>query len=539
MPENSIIQIAFLFNDESIAPKVMAALESIDDTDSFEIIPDVAKAQVVLADHIDPMTATPTPELVIQSAGNPLIIITKRPTPSLVRRLFIEGAADVIPLSQLKNNLAGSIRRVAPRNNSEMQNIDLLSTELLYFRELSELAGSGVDLNTFFDRIVNVIAEIMNANIVSLMLLNERFQSLWIAAACGLEEKIIRSSSVPLGEGISGRVARHGRPLLIQDVEIDPEISINQSAPKYNTKGLLSVPIRVRNKVIGVINVNNKKSGIPFNDSDLNILALLSNQTGLAIDNARLFSDIQSKAQSLQQAYDELKRLNQAKTDLIINLSHEIKTPLTAIIGYVDLLLSSSDHDPEKRRESLEKIAHRGRHLNRLAERIITYFALQTASVDWEHELVTLRNIVYYAVDRLSDAAKKMNVEIVINGPSLSYDIYCDVSHIQEVFLNLIENAILFNKSGGRVLISGQTVNVGNRAVEIMIVDTGSGVPESLSEKIFDGFVQTDNLLTDKPEGLGIGLAISKEIVEAHNGTLALTSNSPKGATFTVTLPLK
>lgn len=539
MSEKTSVRIAFLMIDEEIRLGVSKALEGINESEYFEVLTEIDDAQVVIADYVDPLSATPFPELVNQSGGKPLIIVTKNPEASFIRRLFIEGATDVIALSDLDKYLAGSIHRAVSILSTEKLRTDLLSTELLYLRELSDLAGSGVDLNSFFDRIVNVIAEIMDAEIVSLMLLNERFQSLWIAAACGLDEEIIRSSSVPLGEGISGRVAKLGRPLLLQDVEEDPEISINQSAPKYNTKGLLSVPISVRNKVIGVINVNNKKSSVPFKNTDLNILALLSNQTGLAIDNVRLFADIQSKAQSLQQAYDELKRLNKAKTDLIINLSHEIKTPLTAIIGYVDLLLSSSDHNPKKVRTSLERIALQGRHLNRLAERIITYFALQTKSVDWEYELVPLRQIVFFAVESLKKTAFNANVEVVINGPSLSYDIYCDVSHIQEVFLNLFENAILFNKPGGRVLVSGQAINVGNRAVEILVVDTGVGVPDSLIEKIFDGFVQTENLMSDKPEGLGIGLAMSRAIIEAHNGTIRLTSNSPQGATFTVTLPLK
>jgi len=415
----------------------------------------------------------------------------------------------------------------------------ILATDMVYFRELSELAGSGGDLRTFFDRIVAVVSDIMDAQIVSLMLVNERFNTLWIVAARGLEEDILRTSSVRVGEGISGRVAKEGKPLLIRDVEVEPSTLIEKSSNKYNTKGLMSVPIRIRNKVIGVLNVNNKRTGLPFDASDLNLLVVLSNQAGLAIDNARLFADLQSKAQSLERANPELKRINKAKTDLIVNLSHEIKTPLTAIIGYVDLLIGGALEDKEKIMGFLSKISMRGRDLNRMVERIITFFALQTDSVDWILEEVQLTKLVYEVVDKLQNLARERNVEIEVNGPSLSYNIWVDLPQFQEVFRNMIENAILFNRSGGKVMIYGEAVSRGSRSVQVHVSDTGHGVPDSLTPKIFDGFVQTENLLRDKPEGLGIGLAMSRAIVEGHHGTLKLTANSPNGATFTVTLPLK
>lgn len=538
MPKINQVPVALLIEDSDAKNLVEDTIES-DPKKSANVALKVDQAALVIVDYDDPLNSIPLPERVNQAQGKPIIAVSKSIDHYVTRRLFIEGAADVIPFSDVSDQLIVSIQRLAMTSGTGAMDAGLLGQGLAYFREISELAGSGKDLDTFFDRIVAVVAEIMDVQIVSLMLLNERFKTLWIASAIGLDEEIVRSTSVQIGEGISGKVAQQGRPLMIQDVELDPKLAVSKSSDRYNTKGFLSVPIMVRGKVIGVININNKKSGAPFREADLNIMMMLAHQAGLAIENARLFADLQSKAASLEQAYNELKRINLAKTQLIVNLSHEIKTPLTAIIGYVDLLLSGTEDISEKTQRSLEKISTRGRHLNRLAERIITYFALQTKSIDWLNEMVPLNQLVFTAVDQFKETANERNVTLVVDGPSISYDVFCDIAHMQEVFLNIIENAILFNKKGGYVNIHGETLSKGRRAVRIHIQDTGAGVPESIAGKIFDGFFQTENVMSDKPEGLGIGLAMSKSIVEAHSGLLELTSNSKNGATFSVTLPLK
>ena len=537
MESKSSIAVALLIENDPIRQDVTRQIQAYQESGEVVLVQDAKSSHVVVADFDDPMKSLPLPEVTNLAGGKPVIVIIPKADYRLTRQMFLEGAGDVLPLPELPQ-LLFAIRRAVLMRSPDAQRASLLNTELVYFRQLSELAGAGTDLNSFFDRIVEVVAQIMDVEIVSLMLLNERFQTLWIAAARGLDDKIVRKTSVRVGEGVSGRVAKQGRPLLIQDIEVDNSLDVGKSASRYSTKSLLSVPITVRNRVIGVLNINNKRTGAPFQESDLNMLITLSNQTGLAIDNARLVADLQSKAESLEKAYNDLKHVNKAKTELIINLSHEIKTPLTAILGYVDLMLSDPGDDPEKARSFLGKISTRSRHLNRLAERIITFFALQTGSVNWVFESESLSTILFGVADRLHGMARESGVEVFVDGSSLDYSINCDVSHIQEAFLNIVENAIQFNHEGGKVTVTGQAVSVGDRAVKVSVSDTGRGVPASIVANIFDGFVQTDRMMTDKPDGLGIGLAMSRSIFEAHGGDLTLIKNSSDGATFSVTLSL-
>ncbi len=533
------ISVALNIENRKIMERVTRLFPSIGSVGEISITEFAPLSQVVICDYDDPMSSLPLIEQKNKAQGKPLVVIIFKKDPLLIRQLFLDGASDVLAIDDIEKDMVFAIRNAHDSQAAATRESQLLTTGLVHFRDLSELAGAGSDLQPFFNRIVEVIARIMEVEIVSLMLLNERFQTLWIASAIGLDQQIIKETSVSLGQGISGRVAKQGRPLLLQNVEQEMDYQKRKSSTKYSTKGLLSVPIKVRNQVIGVFNVNNKISGGSFHESDLNILVTLSNQAGLAIDNARMFSDLKSKASSLEIAYNELKKLNRAKTDLVMNLSHEMKTPLTAILGYVDLMLSGQIKQKERITGALEKISQRGKHLNRLVERIFTYFALQTNSINWMFEMTPLVKIIYQAVDDLRELARKKEVEVFVDGPSLAYHIHCDVPHMREVFANLVENAIIFNKKGGKVKIDGQTDGMGVRAVKINVRDTGPGISQSIVNTIFDGFVQTENVMMEKPEGLGIGLAMSKVIVEDHFGSIKLSANSKKGAVFTINLPLK
>lgn len=538
--DDRTIKVALLIDNEDISKKVREELDGPGAGIVFEFVSELEEDQaaIFIADYHDPLKSLPVMEMIYRANGKPVVVIVPESDGEQIRKLFLQGASDVIVTMDIPKQIRFSIRQILKQQSVE-DGRDLISDDLIYFRQISELAGAGGDLRTFFSRIVSVVSDFMDVEIVSLMLLNERFQTLWIAAAKGLDEEIVRSASVRVGSGISGKVAALGRPLLIQDVELEGMAAIDKSSKKYKTKGLLSVPIKVRNKVIGIINVNNKRSGFSFDESDMNLLTTLSNQAGLAIENARLFSDLQSKAQSLEQANLKLRRLNQAKTELLINLSHEFKTPLTAIIGYVDLLLGDEIKTREKSTELLKKVSARGRHLNRLAERIITYFALQTDSIEWEFEDATLTSMLLEVEKRMSHRAEEAGVKINIDTPSLGYTLRCDFVHMQEVFWNLLTNAIQFNYPGGRVDIYGETQCLDIRSVRVNIFNTSKGIPDSIAKSIFDGFVQTDKLMTDKPDGLGIGLAMSRSIIEKHGGSLELAENSAEGVTFTVILPLR
>ena len=538
-PGLSTTKIHCLIDSPELMERVSKLFPDSENNAVCGVVESMPDADIVLAEYRDPLQACPVPELRNLAEGKPVLVIVPDDAGfDMVRSLFRDGATDLIRDSELEAEILATVNRAMSFAQVDSGRGPLLSSEMIHFRRISEMAGSGGDLTVFFQQIVEVIAEIMEVDRVSLMLLNERYQTLRIAAAKGIPEEIRDKVTVKVGEGIAGMVVRRGKPILSQDVEKDPEFKDKKSGAQYRTKGFISVPIRARNRVIGVLNVNNKHSGDLFDDDDLNLLVTICNQTGMAIDNARLFGDLREKASSLEEANQELRRLNQANHDLLINLTHEIRTPIINMINYVELLLVKGIDDEDENRRLLGNLERRARDLARIADRILMYFALQTDSISFSGEKLDLFRLIREVERDLSHFAADRQVKVHIDGASMRHEITGDPMHLREVFWNLMHNAIRHNRQGGKVAVYCVKTHRDRPMLQISVADNGPGISEGLQDRVFDGFVQTEDVMAEKPDGLGIGLSMSRAIVKGHGGSLELASTDKNGTTFTVTFPL-
>jgi signal transduction histidine kinase len=417
-----------------------------------------------------------------------------------------------------------------------------LADELLYLREISQAISEGAALDWLFRRIVEIVAESLDVDIVSLMLVEADVELgkdvLRIKAARGLADEIVRDARVELGCQISGLVAANGQALLLNDVE-SSGLGVAASRPRYRGKGLLSAPIKARAQIIGVLNVNNKTAGGVFDERDLALLTTLCSQAGLAIDNTRLFEDLRAHAGRLAALNAQLDRVNQAKSELIVNLSHEIKTPLTTIQGYVELLRTGLI-SPLKVPEVLAKVQERSRHLSRLAERLIAFFALDSGSAKFLPESFPINVLIRECADELRSRAAAKQVAIEIDDNSLRLVAWADRMHYREALSSLLDNAVKFNVKGGAARIYGAAAvgQGGAPLLEIFVQDGGPGIPENLQEAIFEDFKQTDDIMCAKPDGLGLGLAIARAVGQAHQCRLRLVRSGPAGSVFGMTIPL-
>lgn len=231
----------------------------------------------------------------------------------------------------------------------------------------------------------------------------------------------------------------------------------------------------------------------------------------------------------------ELRKLETVRQEFVANASHELKTPLTAIKGFVETLLDGALEDPKNNRQFLETIQEHSNNLMRLLEDLLNLSAIEAKRVEYRMEPVIVAEVAQRLVKGLSPMAKAKKVAVTINLPETLPRVYADREKLAQILLNLLDNAIKFNKIGGLVTL---TASVKDTLLEIQVRDTGMGIAPQDLPRVFERFFRGDKSHSREIAGTGLGLAIVKHLVEAHQGTVTATSVPGEGSTFSFTLPL-
>lgn len=393
--------------------------------------------------------------------------------------------------------------------------------------------GPELGIEEVLEKIVQHIAEDLGYAIVSIMLLDENEGHLSIMAAKGLSQRIIETSKMEIGKGVSGTVAQTGKALLIKDVESDKWLSKVQRHGRYTTKSLISVPLKVGDRVIGVLNANNKDRSGPLDEYDLRILSVFAAHVSVSIERVRLYHNLERKAEELEAAYGQLKVIDQIKSDFIVNVSHEYRTPVTIILGYLELLRSMLSEPAQ-----IEKVGVAMEAANRLSSLIddsTSLLRLDTGSSPFLFQECQLHYFLEESVRRQWPRFGVKGVELTLDLPDRLPPIWADQDKMIKVFDKLLDNALKFTPAGGFARVKAQGNPDGG--VIITVEDSGSGVPLEDMNRVFDRFEQGGDIMTEKPEGTGLGLPIAKAIVTGHRGTILLDENFSDGTRIVVTLP--
>lgn len=393
--------------------------------------------------------------------------------------------------------------------------------------------GPELEVRDVLDKIVKHIADDLGYAIVSIMLVEEEGRHLSIMAARGLSQKIVETSRMEIGKGVSGTVALSGEPLLVKDVEADERFAKVRSHGRYTTKSLICVPLKVGDRVIGVLNANNKSRSGPLNEYDLRILSVFAAHISVSIERVRLYHNLERKARELEEAYGKLQIVDQVKSDFIINVSHEYRTPVTIILGYLELLKSTLTD-----RSHLEKVSvamEAASRLSNLIDDSTDLLRLDTGSAPF---LFGESQLYYF----LEESVRGQWPRFGIKGVDLSLDlpddlppVWVDRDKMVKAFDKLLDNALKFTAQGGFVRVKAEASGEGG--VLISLEDSGVGVSRKDLDRIFDRFEQGGDIMTEKPEGTGLGLPIAKAIVETHRGTITMDETYSDGCRIVVTLP--
>ncbi len=410
--------------------------------------------------------------------------------------------------------------------------------DLILLKKVGETANAGNDLQELFDQILDSIVQSTGVEVASLMLLKED-GLLHIAAAHGLSKNIARSVKVAAGVGISGHVLATGEPVLVPNIDQDNRFESLNRGQRYKNQSLLSVPIYVRDELVGVINVNNKTTGYPFDLEDQNLLVAIANQVSLAMENFKLINNLRQQALVLEHTNEDLVRVNRARTRLVCNLSHELKTPLTSIMGYIDLSLSFFEKlSEEEIKDNLLQVHGEGKRLEKLITGMLRLFSIESEREIWRWKSF---GVPWPIADSLQYYSSKMDERNLVTEIDIQDDlpeIYGDQEKFSMAFNSLIDNAVKFNRDGGVVRIKAEVkVFDGLEYVYLQVFNQGQTVPPRAHETIFDSYTQLGDIDTEKPHGVGIGLALVKVVVDRMKGDIFLEELEEEGTRFGLMLP--
>jgi signal transduction histidine kinase/HAMP domain-containing protein len=406
--------------------------------------------------------------------------------------------------------------------------------ELKALGEVGRAVSSTLDLETVLSTIVSQASQLSGTDGGAVYEYDEETEEFHLRATQSLDVgfvELLRSTRIRKGEGAVGRIAMTFEPTQIPDIEQDAtyQSRLKNAALREGYHALLAVPLLREEHIIGALIVNRKTPG-EFAPDVIELLRTFAAQSALAIQNARLFQEIEEKGRQLEIA-------DRHKSEFLASMSHELRTPLNAVIGFSEVLLERmfGEINP-KQEEYLQDVLSSGRHLLSLINDILDLAKIEAGRMELEVTDFHLPQAIDNSVTLVRERAARRSIALdVAIDPELG-EIKGDERKVKQVLLNLLSNAIKFTPEGGRVDVHAGMVD---GVAEISVSDTGVGIAPEDHEAVFEEFRQVGTDYAKKHEGTGLGLTLSRRFVELHGGKIWVKSQLGQGATFTFTLPVK
>jgi signal transduction histidine kinase len=403
--------------------------------------------------------------------------------------------------------------------------------ELQALGEVSQAVNSTLDLQTVLSTIVAKAVQLSATDAGAIYVFDEARQEFKLCATHGTGAAMtaaLQAAHIRPGERTIVRATAQRAAVQIPDLLDEPSSPVLEVVIRAGYRALLVMPLLRPDHIVGALVVRRRASG-EFPQGIIDLLDTFAAQSVLAIQNARLFREIEEKSRELAEA-------SKHKSQFLANMSHELRTPLNAILGYAELMLDSIYGEPsEKMRAVLERLQSNGRHLLGLINDVLDLSKIEagqlTLSLD-DYSLSDVVHGVFSAVEPLA-AEKRLAFKAEI-APGLPTG-RGDGRRLSQVLLNLVGNAIKFTDKGEVAIRASVT----NGAFTVAVRDTGPGIPAVDQAKIFEEFQQADSSITRKKGGTGLGLSIAKRIIEMHGGRIWVESEPGKGSRFYFTLPVR
>ncbi|GAK51781.1 response regulator receiver sensor signal transduction histidine kinase [Candidatus Moduliflexus flocculans] len=406
--------------------------------------------------------------------------------------------------------------------------------ELAVLNHFGEMLGSSLELHDVLFTALQEMQSLLQAVSASIWLFTADRQELECREILGPGSDQLRHARLPLGSGITGWVAEHGESILSSNILEDPRhhktVGSSDDAP---VRSMLSVPLKVKSQVIGVLNLVDPRVG-RFTKDDLRFIEPIAASAAMAIENARLYTTAQQEIAERTRAEAELREANASKDKFFSIISHDLRSPLNTMMGFAELLISRVEHDTKdeiKRRA--EKIHASAKRLHTLLENLLTWARIQRGALEYHPEAFSLSEVADEILDLFGENAEQNQVTLE-HAISSHTGVYADYSMIYTVLRNLVSNALKFTPNGGSVRLSARLLE---QDVEIAVADTGVGIPQADVAQLFRIDAHYTHVGTRGETGTGLGLVLCKELVEKNGGRIWVESESGSGTRFFFTLP--
>ena len=412
------------------------------------------------------------------------------------------------------------------RDNQE----DIHHRELDTILKFSALINSSLKIEDVLDNAMRWAEEFMEAEASSVYELDEEKSELFIRLARGEKKEPMKGIRVKVGEGIAGRVVLTGQPMVIQDVRKEKSFSDKfDRLTGFETRSVICVPLVLRGKPIGALQVLNKISQESFSQEDLELLTSMAQQIAVAMENAKLYQRLEEKfeltAQELKTTQEKLIRSERlvAIGNLVQGVAHEIRNPIMTIGGFAHRIKRGLGEN-NKYQSYINIILDETARLERLVIQVREFADLQSVTLSFDN----IRMVIDEVLKKYRPLATTQNIELNTDIDKNIPLIKLDSSQMMTALSNLIENALESMPNGGTLEL---TVNRDNDTISIIVRDSGFGIPQKELDSIYDPFV------TSKTIGAGLGLTMVHQIIMNHHGDIKISSQEDKGTVVTIRLP--
>ncbi len=436
--------------------------------------------------------------------------------------------------AQLQESHSGLERRVEERTRELSETTEDLARsveELTTLREVGQAVSSTLDLATVLETIVTRAVALSGADAGAIYRYRSSDRQFRLGTSHGFGEALaaaIRAAPIREEETTAlGRAVQERVPVQLPDLAAAPHLPLRDLIVAAGFRSVLIVPLVGADRVVGVFAIQKKTLG-EFSDAVVKLMQTFASQSVLAIQNARLFREVDEQGRALAIA-------SQHKSQFLANMSHELRTPLNAILGYAEMMADGLYGDVgEKAQGVLERVQSNGRHLLGLINDVLDLSKIEAGQLVLTMEAYSAADMVATVMATTESLARAKNLELKSTvAPGLPTGTG-DARRLTQVLLNLVGNAVKFTDQGG---VEIRAVQAAGR-FEFSVVDSGPGIAPADQARIFDEFQQVDNTITRKKGGTGLGLSISRHIVELHGGRITVQSEVDKGSTFTISIPV-
>jgi signal transduction histidine kinase len=343
-----------------------------------------------------------------------------------------------------------------------------------------------------------------------------------------LREFVDKNPIAPGRHSISARAALERRTVHVPDIQVDPEYAyaVRDERPIRTT---LAVPMLKGDELVGTITIYRLELK-PFTDKQIALVETFADQAVIAIENVRLFNEIQDKNRQLQLASEN-------KSQFVSSVSHELRTPLNAIIGLTEMMVKNAARfGTEKAQEPLQRVNRAGTHLLGLINQVLDLSKIEAGKLELNPQTVQLASLINDVISTAEQLAEQNKNRLVVDAQENLGALTVDPMRLRQILLNLLSNACKFTKAG-EVKLAARKVSNGSNFVEFAVSDTGIGMTAEQQAKLFEEFSQADAATAQHFGGTGLGLAITRKLARMMGGDVTVTSEPGKGSVFTVRLP--